>query len=1217
MHTDFERTRQIFLEIVERPAAQWDTLLNEACATDAVLRQQVAVLLQAHARGDGILDRNHAGEAPTGVFESWSERPGTAIGPYKLLQQIGEGGMGVVWMAEQIQPLRRTVALKVIKPGMDSRQVVARFEAERQALAMMDHVNIARVFDGGATETGRPYFVMELVHGVPITKYCDDHQLTPRERLELFVPVCQAIQHAHQKGIIHRDVKPSNVMVTLYDGKPVPKVIDFGVAKATEQKLSERTLFTHYGTLVGTLEYMSPEQAEMSALGVDTRSDIYSLGVLLYELLTGSTPLSHKRVKETAHAEIVRIIKEEEPPRPSIRLSDSGDALASISAQRHTEPAKLAKLLRGELDWIVMRCLEKDRTRRYETASALARDVERHLHHEPVEAGSPSKGYRFKKFASKNRKLLGTAAAFVQLLVLSVLVSAWLALRATSERNEKQSALVQLEKEQKTTKAALADQTKARHQTREALNTMTDEVIEELFAKQPQLGEHEKAFLRKVLGFYQTFAADKGDTEEARSFAAHGQFSVARMRGYLGEMSEAAAGYREAIRLLEKLVADFPTVPTYRELLAGCHNNLGGLQVYVGQLPAAETAYRQALVIEEKLVAELPAEPRYRLILAGTLRNLGNLLSDQHKPAEAEPLLRRTLEIADRLATDFPTVPEYRQRRGLGHYSLGVLQRDRGQRPAAATAFRHALAIQEKLVADFPAAANYRSNLAHTVLDLGVVLRQLGKQPEAEATLRRALKMGERLAADFPSVPQYHSHVGATCCNFGLLLVDQARAQDALDWYARSIRLLEANLAQDAHRLKDRLLLYDAYSGRANTLTNLKRNAEAVKDRAQALAIREKLAADGFIDPEQRTELAGNCVNLGNQIAAQGQAQDALEWYAKAIRLLQTNLAQNASQVKDRLFLRNAHLNRAGALTNLKRRAEAVQDWDQALAIGEKLADEFPAEPEYREQLARGHTAKGVLLIELGKRSEAESAFRQALAIWKKLAADFATVPKYRQELAHSHSNLGFLLRELGRRPEAVTAFSHAQAIEEKLVVDFPTVSDYREELAACFGNLGRLLHEVGRRPGAETAYRRALAIEEKLVADFNTVPRYRKDLADYHHNLGSVLYELDRRPEAETAIRQALAIREKAVADFPTLPEYRQQLAQNYDGLGMLLRHLGKGSEAETAFRQALAIREKLVADFPNVPAYRTDLAAHPVPPKGQAMPPKGQTAPPKGARP
>src|SRR5438309_4381557 len=310
------------------------------------------------------------------------------------------------------------VDLKVIKAGMDSAQVIARFEAERQAMALMDHVNIARVFDGGTTENGRPYFVMELVHGVPITKYCDDNHLTPRQRLELFVPVCQAVQHAHQKGIIHRDLKPSNVLVTLYDGKPVAKVIDFGVAKATEQKLTERTLFTQYGTMVGTLEYMSPEQAEMSALGVDTRSDIYSLGVLLFELLTGSTPLPHKRMKEAAYAEILRMIKEEEPPKPSTRLSDSGEALASISAQRNTEPAKLSKLMRGELDWIVMKCLEKDRNRRYETANGVAADVQRYLADEPVQACPPSALYRFRKLARRNKPALAAAGLVLFFLVV-------------------------------------------------------------------------------------------------------------------------------------------------------------------------------------------------------------------------------------------------------------------------------------------------------------------------------------------------------------------------------------------------------------------------------------------------------------------------------------------------------------------------------------------------------------------------------------------------------------------------------------------------------------------------------------------------------------------------------------------------------------------------------------------------------------------------------
>ena len=294
-------------------------------------------MLKAHEPADSFLERGPAALDATDNFEPIAEPPGAVIGPYKLLQQIGEGGMGTVYMAEQTEPVRRRVALKIIKPGMDSRQVIARFEAERQALAMMDHQNIARVLDAGTTESGRPYFVMELVHGVPITQFCDENHLTPRQRLELFVPVCQAIQHAHQKGIIHRDVKPSNVLVTMYDDKPVPKVIDFGVAKAIEQRLTEKTMFTQFGAFVGTFEYMSPEQAQMNAFGVDTRSDIYSLGVLLYELLTGTTPLGRERLRKAAVDELVRLIKEEEALRPSVRLSSSNN-LPKIAAARSTDP---------------------------------------------------------------------------------------------------------------------------------------------------------------------------------------------------------------------------------------------------------------------------------------------------------------------------------------------------------------------------------------------------------------------------------------------------------------------------------------------------------------------------------------------------------------------------------------------------------------------------------------------------------------------------------------------------------------------------------------------------------------------------------------------------------------------------------------------------------------------------------------------------------------
>jgi eukaryotic-like serine/threonine-protein kinase len=348
-----------------------------------------------------------------------SEGPGSSVGPYKLLQQIGEGGFGVVYMADQKHPVKRRVALKIIKTGMDTKQVIGRFEAERQALALMDHPNIAKVLDAGATERGRPYFVMELVKGIPITQYCDHNKLSTAERLHLFMQVCRAIQHAHQKGIIHRDIKPSNIMVTLHDGVPVPKVIDFGIAKATQQELTEKTLFTQYGQLIGTPTYTSPEQAEMSGLDVDTRSDIYSLGVLLYELLTGKTPLEPTALRTAGYDEIRRRIREEEPARPSTRISTlAGAELTAISKQRQVDPSKLQGLLRGDLDWIVVQCLEKDRTRRYETASGLALDIQRHLNSEPVTAVAPSPIYTFRKFARRNKLAFGAASAVLMALVV-------------------------------------------------------------------------------------------------------------------------------------------------------------------------------------------------------------------------------------------------------------------------------------------------------------------------------------------------------------------------------------------------------------------------------------------------------------------------------------------------------------------------------------------------------------------------------------------------------------------------------------------------------------------------------------------------------------------------------------------------------------------------------------------------------------------------------
>ncbi len=738
MPIDFQRVQGVFQAVAELPPAQRAAVLERECGDDVELRRRVEALLQAH---DDSAELPAAEPGSTRAYVPAVEPGQVFAGRYKLREKLGEGGMGVVFVADQTEPVQRRVALKVIRAGLDTHRLLARFEQERQALALMDHPNIAKVFDAGLGPAGHPYFAMELVKGLPLTRYCDDARLSPRQRLELFIPVCQAVQHAHQKGIIHRDLKPSNILVGLYDGRAVPKVIDFGVAKATGPRLTEQSVYTEVGSIVGTLEYMSPEQAELNNLDIDTRSDVYALGVILYELLTGAVPFSRKQLEKAGLAEMLRVIKEMEPPKPSTKLSHSG-TLPSVAAHRQTEPHKLTALVRGELDWIVMKALEKDRSRRYETANGFAADVQRYLSGEPVLAAPASQWYRLRKLVRRHRGPVVAAGLVLLTLVGGIAGTTWGLLRAEQQRRlaeaKQQEAVEERDAKDVALKAeqqARADETKARQQAFAALRSMTADVVERKFAQGAVLSEDERAFLRGVIAQYDAFAAIKGDDPDSRAARAEGRSRVGRMRYKLGEFQEAEEDYDQALGIQKELAADFPSRPEFRQDLAKSYNNRGFLMYHTGRLPEAEKDWTEAVGIRKQLVADFPSRPEFRQDLAKSHLSRGVLLMDTGRLPEAEKDWTEAVNILKQLVDDFSSRREFRQDLARGHSYRGALLGDTGRVKEAERDFDRTLSLLKQLAADFPNLPDVRNDLADTFLDRAILRKQQGDWAAAKRLL--------------------------------------------------------------------------------------------------------------------------------------------------------------------------------------------------------------------------------------------------------------------------------------------------------------------------------------------------------------------------------------------------------------------------------------------------------------------------------------------------